>query len=247
MNGKNIDINCDVGEGIGNEPELFPFISSCNIACGGHAGDEDTIREIGLLANKHKVKVGAHPSYPDKDNFGRVALDITEKELKETLKHQVNTFLKVIVSAGVTMNHIKPHGALYNEIAKNNKVAITFLEAIHEFKKKAILYVPYKSVVAKIAKERGFAIRYEVFCDRNYNDDLTLVSRKEKDSLILDEKKVFEHVLRIVEDNAVKTISGSIKKIKADTFCIHGDTPNAIEILTYLSNELPKRRIQISK
>lgn len=247
MKSRSIDINCDVGEGIGNEHELFPFISSCNIACGGHAGDETIIREIVLLAKKHKVKVGAHPSYPDKKNFGRVVLDISDSDLKETIQRQVNVFLKVIALEGIKMNHIKAHGALYNEMAKNNKVAETFLEAIREFKESIVVYVPYKSVVAKIAKQQGFTIKYEAFCDRNYNDDLTLVSRKEEASLIISKKEVLEHVFRMIDNNSVKTISGNIKRIEADTFCIHGDTPKAIEILTYLSNELPKRRIQIRK
>ncbi|MFD2586690.1 5-oxoprolinase subunit PxpA [Croceitalea marina] len=247
MNHKIIDINCDVGEGIGNEPILLPLISSCNIACGGHAGNEKTISEIVKLAKKYRVKVGAHPSYPDKENFGRKVIDIADEGLKISIRKQIYTFLKVAESEQAKMNHIKPHGALYNELMTDLPLALTFLEAIKGFKNNTFLYVPYNSVVAKEALSQGFKIKYEAFCDRNYNDDLTLVSRKEKNALITSPKSVLNHILRLIEDKSVKTISGSFKRIKADTFCVHGDTPEAIEILTYLSNELPKKSIEIGK
>ena len=247
MGVKHIDINCDVGEGIDNEPQLFPYISSCNIACGGHAGDEDAMRKIALLAKEHSIKVGAHPSYPDKENFGRKVLKIPKEEFIRSIQQQVHTFLKVIDSEGLQLNHIKPHGALYNEIAKNREEAKTYLEAIHQFKNSTIVYVPYKSMIAEEAKKQNFRIKYEAFCDRNYNEDLTLVSRKQNNALITESKDVLNHILQMVEKDSVKTLSGVFKKIKADTFCIHGDTPKAVELLTYLSKELPKKRIQISK
>ena len=205
---KGIDINCDVGEGIGNESELFPFISSCNIACGAHAGDEATIREIALLANKHNLKIGAHPSYPDRKNFGRIVLDLPKKELIQSIQQQLNTFLEVLDSESISLHHIKAHGALYNEIAQNKQVAETFLEAILKFKSTAILYVPYQSVISKLAEQQAFTIKYEAFCDRNYNDDLTLVSRKKEYAIIKKPIKVLEHLLPMVKNNMVKTLSG---------------------------------------
>jgi UPF0271 protein len=247
MKVKHIDINCDVGEGIGNEAQLFPYISSCNIACGGHAGDEKTMHKVALLAKEHKIKVGAHPSYPDKENFGRVVLKMPKRELIRSIQQQIKAFLKVIESEGLLINHIKPHGALYNEIAKNSDEAETFLEAIQQFKKDVILYVPFNSVIAKKAKTQGYTIKYEAFCDRNYNDDLTLVSRKKNNALITDSEDTLNHILQMAAENSVKTVSGKLKKIKADTFCIHGDTPKAVEILTYLSKELPKKGIYITK
>lgn len=247
MQVKYIDINCDVGEGVGNESRLFPHISSCNIACCGHAGDENSMYEVALLAKQHKIKVGAHPSYPDKENFGRVVLKMSSENLIESIQKQIKAFLKVIESEGLLMNHIKPHGALYNQIAKNSDEAETFLKAIQQFKKDAILYVPFNSVIAKKAKNQGYTIKYEAFCDRNYNDDLTLVSRKKNNALITEPKDTLNHILQIVAKNSVKTVSGKLKKIKADTFCIHGDTPKAVEILTYLSNQLSKKGIYITK
>jgi len=247
MEVKHIDINCDVGEGMDNEPQLFPYISSCNIACGGHAGDEDTMRKIALLAKEYNIKVGAHPSYPDKENFGRKVLKITKEELIKSIQEQVHTFVKVIKTEGIALNHIKPHGALYNEIAKNREEAKTFLRAIHQFKQGAIVYVPYKSAIAKEALNQGYAIKYEAFCDRNYNEDLTLLSRKQNNALITERKEVLNHILQMVKKNSVKTLSGVSTKINADTFCIHGDTLKAVEILAYLSKELPKRGIHINK
>ncbi|WP_394971717.1 5-oxoprolinase subunit PxpA [uncultured Croceitalea sp.] len=244
---KSIDINCDVGEGIGNESRLFPLISSCNIACGGHAGTKKTILEIALLAKKNNVKVGAHPSYPDKNNFGRVVLDMSKKELCESIKYQLKTFQQVISLKGVKIHHIKPHGALYNQIAIDIEVADTFLKAISQYKDKVFLYVPYNSVIEREAKKKGFKIIYEAFCDRNYNNDLTLVSRSKNKALITRPKAVLDHVLQMLKKQTVKTISGESRKIFADTFCIHGDSTNAIEILTYLSTELPKNGIRISK
>jgi len=242
-----IDINCDVGEGQRNELSLFPIISSCNIACGGHAGDAHSILEIAALAAKYNVKIGAHPSYPDKENFGRTVMNISEKNLQNSIKEQIAFFLKIISNEAIRMHHIKPHGALYNQIAKNNKLATVFLQAIEAYKEDTFLYVPYKSAIEKEALRAGFKIKYEAFCDRNYKDNLTLVSRKKSDSLIKNPKEVLKHILPIIKDTKIKTISGKTEYIKADTFCIHGDTENCIEILMYLSHELLQHNIQISK
>ena len=242
-----VDINCDVGEGLDNEAQLLPYISSCNIACGAHAGDTDTITKVALLAKEHHVKVGAHPSYPDKANFGRVAITISREALKESIQSQLRTFQKIMVSNAVQLNHIKPHGALYNVLATDVDTAQTFLEAIKEYKKEVALYVPYNSIIEKEAKQKGFKIIREGFCDRNYNDDLTLVSRKKEKALITQPNEVLKHVLRIIKEEAVETVSGKLKKIKANTLCIHGDSPNAVKILRHLYSELPKNSITIDK
>lgn len=242
-----IDINCDMGEGLDNEAQLLPYVSSCNIACGGHAGDAATITKVALLAKVHHVRIGAHPSFPDRENFGRVVLDISKKELKESIQSQLKTFQDIIVSLGVKMNHIKPHGALYNVLAKDFETTQTFLAAIEAYKETVYLYVPYNSILEQEAQQKGFKIKREAFCDRNYNDDLSLVSRKIEGALITESEQVLKHVLNMVKDETVITISGSFKKIKAETFCIHGDSPNAIEILKHLYVELPNNAIKIDK
>ncbi|WP_350286196.1 5-oxoprolinase subunit PxpA [uncultured Croceitalea sp.] len=242
-----IDINCDLGEGMGNEKDLMPYISSCNIACGGHAGDEATIAQVMQLAKEYQVKVGAHPSYPDKENFGRIAMDITSEALKESIREQLVLFVKVAERTNVKINHIKPHGALYNAIAKEQVLAEVFLEAIRDYVKKSILYVPFGSIIANLAINQGFQVQYEAFADRNYNRDLSLVSRKKDIAVITDPQEVVAHLLSMVKEGQVNTISGNSVTIKADTFCVHGDTPTALKILAYLSKELPKNQVYIKK
>lgn len=240
-----IDINCDVGEGVGNEPGLFPFISSCNIACGGHAGDEATMHSIALLAKQHQIKIGAHPSYPDKGNFGREVMAISSEELTKSIKDQLATFETVMKEINGQLHHIKAHGALYNETAKNEALAQIYLEAISAYRDKAILYVPYGSTIAGLAATQGFSIWYEGFADRNYNPDLSLVSRKSDKALLHDPKMVLEHVLSMIKDRQVHSISGDSVPMEVQTICVHGDTSSALEILMYLSRELPKHQVKI--
>ncbi|WP_324027749.1 5-oxoprolinase subunit PxpA [Maribacter sp. BPC-D8] len=242
---RTIDINCDVGEGVGNEEALFPLISSCNIACGGHAGSKESIVFCLELAKKYNVKVGAHPSYPDKENFGRVSMNLSDDELIQSIKQQMQLFMSLCSQMDVELNHIKPHGALYNDIAKDEHLAKTFLTGIEEFKKGAVLYVPFCSVIQRLALENGFKVLVEAFADRNYNTDLSLVSRKESNALITEGKEVLAHLLRMYNENEVKTVSGDNIPIIANTYCIHGDTPSALQILAYLSNELPHHNLLV--
>lgn len=242
-----IDINCDVGEGIGNEKDLLPLISSCNIACGGHAGSYETMSEVLQLAKIHNVKVGVHPSYPDPENFGRISMDIGKETLLASIQEQIENFSAVLKEENMVLHHIKPHGALYNDIAKNNSLANIFLEAIAGYKSDVLLYVPYQSAIARIAVQHGFKIRFEAFADRNYNVDLSLVSRKLPTALIQKPEKVLVHLVRMVKEQKIRTPEGKEIGIEAQTYCIHGDTPKALEIINYLTEELPKNNIQISK
>ncbi len=236
-----IDINCDIGEGVGNERELMPFIQSCNIACGGHAGNELLMKEVVALAIKNKVKIGAHPSYPDIENFGRRSIKLSKNELAETILDQINTLHRVIVDAGGRMNHIKAHGALYNDLVVNEELSIDFLKIIETYKQNMKLFVPYGSVIADVAVKDGFAIVYEAFVDRNYNDDLSLVSRKEKNAVITDARTMLEHLLEIKNKGTIRTITGRHIPIKANTFCLHSDTENIIESIKYLDQNLNKK------
>ncbi|SDQ72267.1 5-oxoprolinase subunit PxpA [Flagellimonas zhangzhouensis] len=247
MNQFSIDINCDVGEGVGNEAELFPFISSCNIACGGHAGSRETMMEVAQLAAIHGVKVGAHPSYPDKANFGREAMDISKEELIQSVQSQLSTFDEVLEELKIPLHHIKAHGALYNQISKDELLARVFLKAIESYRDNALLYVPFNSVVEKLALEMGFKIAYEAFADRNYNVDLSLVSRKQENALIQDPKEVLHHILPIIKEGSVKAVNGEFVEISAQTLCVHGDTAAALKILTYISEELPRNLVHIEK
>lgn len=241
-----IDINCDVGEGVAGEALLMPYISSCNIACGGHFGNKETIDETIELAIKNKVKIGAHPSFPDQTNFGRKILNITPEDLKKSIQSQLELFAQRLEIFNVKMHHIKAHGALYNLIAKDIDAATNYINSIEKFAKGISVYVPYNSAIEKIAKERGINIKYEAFADRNYNADLSLVSRSNKNAVINNPSAVFNHIRQMIENEKVLTIDKVLVPIKADTFCIHGDHKNALEILKEITRLLNTQNIQIA-
>lgn len=240
-----IDINADVGEGIGNEAKLMPYLSSCNIACGGHAGDAVTMTEVVKLAMKNNVKIGAHPSFPDKTNFGRVDIRISEADLYSSLKQQISALQSVLRSENAQLHHIKPHGALYNLAAKDEKTAMVIIKVLKSIAMPIKLYAPYKSKIAELASKENVQVTFEAFSDRNYNEDLALVTRKNHNALLIEKDDVLQHVLHMVKHQKVKAISGVEVAIKASTFCVHGDTKNAIEILKYLNRELPKHQVEI--
>ncbi|HUH46685.1 MAG TPA: LamB/YcsF family protein, partial [Arenibacter sp.] len=198
-------------------------------------------------AAENRVSVGAHPSYPDREHFGRKTMDISARELAESLLVQIGGLEKVVELFNLPLDHIKPHGALYNDIAINRGLARDFLKAISAYREKAYLYVPYGSIIAEEALASGFGIKYEAFADRNYNLDLSLVSRSEQNALIEDPRSVLGHLLHMVIDKKVVTVTGEAIKIEADTFCIHGDGPTSLQILAYLSQALQKHKISLKK
>ena len=242
-----IDINCDVGEGVGNEAQLFPLISSCNIACGGHAGNVSSIKRIVGLAKKWNIKIGAHPSYPDKKNFGRTSMNIPSEALIKSIEEQIDRLFSIVQKQNIPLHHIKAHGALYNDIAANAALASTFLKAISKFGKDILIFVPFGSEIEKMAITQGYSIRHEAFADRNYNADLSLVKRSHPEALIQSPELVLKHVVQIVKFQKVRTLTTENVRILADTFCIHSDTPAAIKIVMYLSQELPNHNIRIKK
>ncbi len=233
-----IDINVDVGEGVNNEAELMPYMSSCNIACGGHAGDETTMRRIVKLAISNNVKIGAHPAFPDKDNFGRKTMHISHADLYTSVKKQIRTLLKVLRDEHAVLQHMKPHGALYNLAMIDKNIAGVIIEVVKSIAMPIKLFVPYNSVIANLAMQEHIPIVYEAFADRNYNSDLTLVSRNEKNAIITDADELFDHVSRIFFHNKVKSIKGKDIEIKANTFCIHGDNPNAVKLIQELNKKM---------
>ena len=244
MKTKTIDINCDLGEGTGNDELLMPYISSCSIACGGHFGDEKTMTAAIRLAKKHQVKVGAHPSFPDKENFGRKTMSISENELEENVYNQIKAFQQVCEREDVQINHIKLHGALYNLAAKDEKIALTVLEAIKKTSVKVSVYAPYQSILADQAHP-NFDVIFEAFADRQYYSDLQLVARSEKGAVITEPIIAWKQVRRILQKGEVLSVEGEKVKIKAQTFCIHGDQPNAIALASYIHEQLMKNNISI--
>lgn len=249
MNKKNhiiaIDINADVGEGFDNEAQLMPFLSSCNIACGGHAGDELTMQSVVKLAQQHQVKIGAHPSFPDRENFGRHAMAISPENLLSSLISQVNGFVEVLKAESQVLHHIKPHGALYNFANTDTAYAEVVVLLMKHFGSSVKLYAPYGSLMAEMALQNGIEVAYEVFADRNYNDDLTLVQRTHPNALIEDGDELVAHVLCMLEHQKVRTINNTEKPIKADTICIHGDHPQALRLLETLATQLSENGIKV--
>ena len=204
-----IDINCDVGEGYENEAAILPYISSCNIACGAHAGSIEIIDKTIKIASAHGVKIGAHPSYPDLENFGRKVLEISAQELKESLINQIDLMVQRLKVQQQELHHIKPHGALYNEVAQNENLAKILVTVVKNYPK-ALLYVPYRSVIEKLALKNNIKIKYEAFADRNYQDNLALVSRTVQQASIDDANEVAAHVQRMLSQKKVKTITWAL-------------------------------------
>lgn len=241
---KNIHINCDLGEGGEHDKELMPLISACNIACGGHAGTLETMQHTVDLAMEHDVEIGAHPSYPDKENFGRKSIPMEQKELKRSLVAQIMGLKQIAEAEGAVLTHVKPHGALYNDAYFNPEVAQTIIDAILEFGDDLVLFAAEGSVISRLAQGK-LKVRFEAFADRNYSEDGSLVSRKNPGALITQKEQVLEHLFSMISEEKITTQKGQKINTFASTFCIHGDTPNSVEILQYLHRELPSRNIEI--
>ena len=242
-----IDLNCDVGEGIGNEHLLFPFITSCNIATGGHAGDTRSMWDVATLAAEYQIRIGAHPSYPDPEHFGRVSRAMEKKEFQASITAQIEEFLQILATLNLSMHHIKAHGALYNDLARGGRIALEYLEVLQPYREKYILYAPCGSEFARMAVGQGFSIWEEAFADRAYDPGGSLVSRSEPGAVLTDPAAVVRQVLEMVRENRVQCSDGTFYEINPTTLCLHGDNPKAITILKYLTECLSKASIPLVK
>lgn len=250
MNRITLDLNCDAGEStatnkIGNDAELFRYVTSVNIACGFHGGDPSVMRETVGLAIKNNLAIGAHPSFPDLTGFGRQEMHLSEQEIYDIITYQTGALYAVVKSQGGTLHHVKPHGALYNMAAKNKKMADAIVSAICDFDKKLILYGLSGSELIRAANEKGVRAANEVFADRTYTDDGSLTSRSEKYALITEVNQALEQVLMMVNEKKVKTITNKIISIQADTLCIHGDGEHAVEFAKAIRKNLTENKIAI--
>ncbi|WP_010231992.1 LamB/YcsF family protein, partial [Gillisia marina] len=214
---KTIHINCDLGEGGKYDALLMPHISACNIACGGHAGNATTMLKTVKLAMENNVEIGAHPSYPDIENFGRRSLKISETDLKKSIQEQLFSLHEIVVNQGEKLTHFKPHGALYNDAAKDEKVAQIVLDAILESELNLALYAPENSVISKLARGKIF-VKFEAFADRNYNPDFSLVSRANSNALITKKEDVFKHLISMFSKGEIVCENGKKISSKAATF-----------------------------
>jgi UPF0271 protein len=234
----NLDLNCDMGEGIGNDELIMPFITSANIACGYHAGDAATMWQTVESAIKHKISIGAHPSFLDRKNFGRTEMNLDQEEIYELVSQQLIILNEITSELDTKLHHVKPHGALYNMSANNAALANTIAKAVKDFDSNLILFGLSGSHSISEAKKLGLKTASEVFADRTYQDDGSLTPRSQPNALIEETDKAVAQVLQMIKQRTVTTVSGKIIPIVAETICIHGDGKLAAQFAKTIYNAI---------
>jgi UPF0271 protein len=233
---RRMDLNCDMGElpemlADGSQEALMRFVTSANVACGGHAGDEEMMRATIEQALRHDVAVGAHPGYEDRENFGRVALNLSAEEIRDSVYRQVVALAKVADRCGAEVVHVKPHGALYNQAARDAGIARAIAEGVRRWRQDVVLVGLAGSVMLEEFRTAGFRVAAEAFADRRYEKDGSLRARKFRDALLDAPERAAEQAVRVAEGRGVLTREATVVAVEAQTICIHGDTPGAERIL----------------
>lgn len=254
MKKKCMDLNSDVGESfgiykIGLDEEVIPLVTSANIACGYHAGDPTVMRRTIALSRQHGVAVGAHPGLPDLIGFGRRAMDVSLEEIRDYLTYQIGALQAFATSQGVRLQHVKPHGALYNMAVKDPRIWGAAAQATAAVDKDLILVVmsgPNREEILEVGSRYGIRIAFEFFADRAYHPDGSLVSRREPGSVIHDHRSVAERVQKLAKEGKVLSKDGSELKLKADTICVHGDNPEAVRLAQEIREALNKAHIKVA-
>jgi UPF0271 protein len=241
-----IDLNCDLGEGMGHDADIIPYITSANVSCGVHAGDAETILETIRLCHSHQVAIGAHPSFDDREHFGRREFNLTEIELTALVQRQLHTMQAFGKRLGFPLTHVKPHGALYNLSAKDANTARIIAHAIKANDPSLVLYGLSGSASIKAGRDAGLQVANEVFADRTYQADGSLTPRSQPHALITDLEMAASQVLQIVTEGFVTAVDGSHVPLDADTICIHGDGPNAVAIVKAVHDALVAHGIQLA-
>jgi len=247
---KCIDINADIGESfgaykLGSDNQISKYISSANIATGFHAGDPNCMKETVTIANKNNLGIGAHPSYPDLVGFGRRPMTLPYADIYNLITYQIGALSAF--TENHKLQHVKPHGALYNSAVKDDSIAEAIVNSIYDYDPNIIHVVLAGSKWEKIAKSRGVLVARECYADRAINSDGSLVSRNIKNSVIHDPIEVIERSLKLVIDQRVKTIDGDEIDFQADTICVHGDTKGSVELAKLIRNEMEKNSVEILK
>lgn len=245
-----VDLNSDLGESFGNyklglDEEILKYVSSANVACGWHAGDAVVMEKTVAMAKENGVAVGAHPGYPDLVGFGRRNMTVTPEEAKAYTKYQLGAMMAFAQSYGLKVQHVKPHGAFYNMAAVDEKLAAAICEGIYEVDPTIILMGLACSKMITAAEKIGLPAASEVFADRAYNDDGTLVSRKLEGSVIKDKDEAIARTVRMVKEEKVTSINGKEIEIKADSICVHGDNPKALEFVKNIRGALEAEGVTI--
>ena len=245
-----ININCDLGEKSKHhsnkyDPDLLEIVNSANVACGYHAGDEQTMSQVVKISKKNGVSIGAHPSFNDPENFGRERMDLSESEIKKLIIDQYEILQKIASSHGESVSHVKPHGALNNMACEDIELATIIAKTIYKINKDLIYLVPTGSKMEKSAKKLGMKVACEIFADRNYEDDGNLVSRKKNTALITDPVKAQEHVLKMVKNQALNCLSGKQIPCEIDSVCIHGDNESSLNTAKVIKEELERNKLNL--
>ena len=245
-----MDLNCDMGESFGTyelgyDELAMPYVTSINVACGFHASDPDNMAKTVLLAKKHGVAVGAHPGYPDLVGFGRRSMALTPEEVKNAVIYQIGALDAFCKAAGVRLQHVKVHGALYNNAEKDLTVATAIAKAIKAVDPSLYMLCLANSQMGVAAKQEGVPFVEEAFADRAYTEEGSLVSRKVEGSVIHDINEVVTRVVRMVTEKTVVAITGKVIPIQAQTICVHGDTPGAVDMVKAIRAALEKENVEL--
>ena len=245
-----VDLNCDLGESFGNykcglDEEVIRYISSANVACGFHASDPAVMARTVALARENGVSVGAHTGYPDLQGFGRRDMDASPAEVKAMVQYQIGALEAFCTAQGISLVHVKPHGAMYNMAGRDEALAEAICEGIYEVDPGLVLLGLSGSRMLEAAKRTGLKCAKEVFADRAYEEDGTLVARNVPGAMITDEEEAVERVLRIVKDGVVTAITGRDIEVTADSVCIHGDGPKALAFAAKIREALEREAVRI--
>ena len=238
-----ININCDLGEksklhNNENDPFLLGIVNSANVACGYHAGDEETMDQVIKISKENSVSIGAHPSFKDIENFGRKRMNLSDTEVRKLIINQYEILQKIASNNNENVTHIKPHGALNNMACEDLDLATTIAKAVHEIDKDMIYLVPTGSKMEIAAKKLNMKIACEIFADRNYEDDGNLVSRSKPNALITDPEQAKKHVLSMVQNQALNCLSGKQIPCEIDSVCIHGDNKSSLDTAKSIKENL---------
>jgi 5-oxoprolinase (ATP-hydrolysing) subunit A len=240
-----IDFNCDLGEGCGDDAAIIPLITSASIACGGHAGDEATMRTTLRLCRDHRVAAGAHPSYPDRDGFGRRELPFSPDEIRMFVREQVATLGAIAASENTRLSHVKPHGALYNIAARDRVIAEAIVAAVRDADPRLIVFGLSGSHLTASAEAAGMRVAHEVFAERRYEADGSLTPRSRDDAVIHDLGETIEQVRGFVRDGSVVARTGERIPLRADTLCLHGDRIDAAQFARTIRDALTAEGVRI--
>lgn len=245
-----VDVNCDLGESfgryqLGEQEEVLKYVTSANIACGFHAGDPTVMRKTVALAVENDVRIGAHPSFPDLIGFGRRQMYVEPQEAYDMVVYQIGALDAFLRLHNTQLQHVKPHGALYNMAAVDPSLAEAIAQAVKDVSPSLVLYGLAGSELTKAGEKLGLTVAHEVFADRTYQPDGTLTPRTEANALITDEQQSLDQIRQMVMEGTVRAVDGTIVELQADTICVHGDSPHAVTFASRIYDDLRKSGVNV--